>query len=274
MSQATATRSGQSSIASGVRDLAAGLRRWPVWWSLSLAQTRGQYRRTYLGPWWMTVQMAVFVAGLSLLFGVLLGQDLRTFVPYVAVGYLGFTWMTSMITAGSTCFIANGSAITTSAGPLSVYALGAAASPTIQFAHDAVAVAVALILFEVPLGASLVLVVPALLILAANGVAVSLWLGPLATRFRDVPPIVSAVVRVLFFFTPVFWLPTDLTRGQLAALSGWNPLAYLLEFFRAPLLGTWPSTLAVIGTFLVTLVNITLALLVFGRSRARLAYWL
>ena len=264
----------RGSIADGVTDIRAGLQRWPVWWTLTWHTIRSQYRRTYLGPWWITLQMVIFVAGLSLLFGILLQQDLKTFVPYVTLGFVAFNWMTGMLQMGASSIVNNGASIKTAPGPLSIYALKSFASNTIQFGHDFVVVIVVLIVFQVQVSAAIVLAPMAMAVIAINGVAVGLWLGPVVGRYRDVGQIVTAIVRVLFFFTPVFWVTSDLSNSQLAALAGWNPLAYFLEFFRSPLLGEWPTLAVVVGTAGFTLLNVLIALIHFGHSRDRLAYWL
>lgn len=262
------------SIKDGIADIKAGLKRWPVWWTLTWHDIRSQYRRTYLGPWWMTIQMVIFVAGLSLLFGILLQQDLKTFVPYLTLGFVGFNYMTGMIQGGAASITSNGAAIKTTPGPLSIYALRVFATNTIQFLHDAVVVVLVLVIFQVNVSAAIVLLPVALVVLAINSIAVSLWLGPVVARYRDVGQIVNALMRVLFFFTPVFWVTTDLSNAQLVALAGWNPLAYLLQFFRTPLLGDWPSTAIIVGTAIITVVNVMIALVHFSRTRDRLAYWL
>lgn len=261
-------------IRDGIGDIRAGLKRWPVWWTLTWYTIRSQYRRTYLGPWWMTIQMIIFVAGLSLLFGILLQEDLKTFVPYVTLGFVGFNYMTGMIQGGAASITSNGAAIKTTPGPLSIFALRVFAANTIQFLHDAVVVVIVLVIFQVQVSAALILLPVSLAALAINGIAVSLWLGPVVARYRDVGQIVNALTRVLFFFTPVFWVATDLSNAQLAALAGWNPLTYLLQLFRTPLLGEWPTHLVVLGSCLVTITNIIVALVLFGRTRERLAYWL
>jgi len=261
-------------IADGIKDIRAGLKRRPVWWGLTWQSIKSQYRRTYLGPWWITVQQVIFVAGLSLLFGLLLKQDLKTFVPYVTIGFIAFTWMTGMLSGGATCITNNGAAIKTAPGPLSTFALTNFASFTIQFAHDSVVIVAVLIIFQVSLTWSVALMPIALAIIAVNGVAIGLWLGPLVARYRDVGQIVNSIVRVLFFFTPIFWVTTDVTNQQLAWLAGWNPLAYFLEFLRGPLLGQMPTTAVVIGTLGFTVANCLIALVHFGHTRDRLAYWL
>jgi ABC-type polysaccharide/polyol phosphate export permease len=245
-----------------------------VWWTLSWYSIRSQYRRTYLGPWWMTIQQVIFVAALSFLFGVLLDQDLKTFVPYVAIGFMVFSWMTGMLQSGATCMVDAGASIKTAPGPLSIYALKSFATNTIQFMHDATVIVIVMIIFQVQLTWSILLLPLALILIAVNGVAVALWLGPVVARYRDVGQIVSALTRVLFFFTPIFWVASDLSNSQVAALSGWNPLAYLLTILRAPLLGQSPTTIVLVGSVFITIVNVLLGIVHFSRTRDRLAYWL
>jgi ABC-type polysaccharide/polyol phosphate export permease len=261
-------------IADGIKDLRLGLSQWPVWWTLSWQGIRSQYRRTYLGPWWITAQQIIFVAGLSLLFGALMGQDLQTFIPYVTIGFITFTWMTTMITGGATSIVANNAGIKTSAGPLSIYALRNFAGATIQFAHNSAAIIVVVVFFQGYISWPIVLVPFGLLAICINGIATGLWLGPVVARYRDVGPIVNSLVSVLFFFTPVFWTSATLSKNQIAWLAGWNPLAYLLEFVRTPIIGQWPTLAVMVGVVVITVVNAAVGLFHFSRTRDRLAYWL
>ena len=118
------------------------------------------------------------------------------------------------------------------------------------------------------------LVPVALGLLAINGIAVGLWLGPLVARYRDVGQIVNSLCVSSSSSHPVFWVTTDVSNAQLGCPAGWNPLAYFLEFFRGPLLGEWPTTAVVVGTLVVTVLNGLIALVHFSHTRDRLAYWL
>ena len=44
------------SLKSGFADIGRGMRSTPIWWTLTWQAIRSLYRRTYLGPWWMTIQ--------------------------------------------------------------------------------------------------------------------------------------------------------------------------------------------------------------------------
>ena len=212
--------------------------------------------------------------GLSLLFGTLMGQDLKTFIPYVTIGFIAFSWMTNMIQTGSTSIITNGPSIQTAPGPLSLPALRIFAAATIQFGHNAIVIVVVMILFQVHLSLAIIVAPLALLVIALNGIMLALWLGPVVARYRDVGQIINSLVSVLFFFTPIFWTTNDLTKNQLAWLAGWNPIAYLLDFLRQPLLGSWPTAAVWIGVGVITLANTLGGLVHFSHTRDRLAYWL
>ena len=222
----------------------------------------------------MTIQRVFFIAALVFLFTIISEQTTQDFIPYVAIGFIGFSWMTDMISGGASSVVGNGSMIKTSTGPKSVYSLKVFAGATIQLVHDSLAIVLVLVLFQIPLGLSLSLFPVALVLIAINGVAIGLWLGPLCARYRDVGQIVNLIVRVLFFFTPIFWVASDLSTNQRAVLSGWNPVAYFLDLFRAPLLGDWPTTLIIAGSFAITAVNVIFGVYYFSRTRDRWAYWL
>ena len=273
MEPTTRSEAPAGSLRAGLADLKAGLRQWPLWWSLPVEKVKASYSRTYLGMLWMTLTTVVFVAGLSLLFGVLLGQDLKAFIPYVAIGFIGFTWMISMVTGGAACVTSSAAYLKTTPGPRSVYAIQVVTLPTLQFLHDALVIALVIIIFDVPVGLSLILVPIALVLIVVNGVASAMWLGPLCARFPDVGQLVSLVTRILFFFTPIFWTTTEVDRQQLLLLAGWNPLTYFLEAFRAPLLGQWPLPAIFAGVLLITAVNGIVGFLAFARTRTRWAYW-
>jgi len=268
------TEAPKGTVRGGLADLRAGLKQWPIWWTLPIERIKASYRRTYLGMLWMTLTTVVFVAGLSLLFGVLMGQDLKTFIPYVAIGFIGFTWMIGLISGGADSVTNNAAWIQTTPGPLSVYSLQSLTRPTFQFLHDCIAIALVIVVFQISLGWSLVVLPLALALILINGVAIGLWLGPLCAHYRDVGQLVDVVTRVLFFFTPVFWVTTEMDREQLVLLAGWNPLTYFLQLFRSPLLGEWPGIDSLIGALSWTVVNVALGLWFFGRNRTRLAYWL
>jgi lipopolysaccharide transport system permease protein len=95
--------------------------------------------------------------------------------------------------------------------------------------------------------------------------------GLLSARFRDLPQIISALLQVAFYITPIIFRPDALNR--FAFIVEWNPLAYLIEIVRAPLIGQMPSMLAWQVTIGMAVIGWPIALLMTGRYLKRLPYW-
>jgi ABC-type polysaccharide/polyol phosphate export permease len=256
-----------------VGDVVEGIRRWRSWTYLAVEAVKNQYRRTVIGPWWLTLQTAAYVVGLAVLFGAIFHQPLDDFVPYVAGGFIGYTLLAGLTGKGADVFVNNSTTLLSTRQPLSMLVFQTVCVELLQFAHNLLIVVAFVAFGLVPVSPLLLLVVPAVLAITINGVAIGLWLGPTVARFRDVGPFVASVLQVMMFFTPVFWKVDQIDEGSRAALVGWNPFAYLLGLFRDPLLGNSPSAGIWLGVLVVTLLNVVLAFWVFTRTRSRLPYW-
>jgi ABC-2 type transport system permease protein/lipopolysaccharide transport system permease protein len=92
-----------------------------------------------------------------------------------------------------------------------------------------------------------------------------------SARFRDVPPLISSLVQIIFFVTPIMWQP-ELLRGR-TYIADLNPFYHMLEIVRAPLLGNPPSTRSYVAVLLITVINVGVSGAFFARFRSRISYW-
>ena len=261
------------SLQAAATDVAEGLRRWRSWRYLAMETVKNSYRRTVLGPWWITLQTAAFVVGIAVIFGQMLDESFREFVPYVAVGLIAFNLLAGLTRAGANVFVAAAGTMKSTRQPLASLVLQNVTVEFIQFGHNVLIYAVFLALGLVPMSWHMLVAIPMILVIALNGLLVGLWLGPTVARFRDVKPLVESVLQVLIFFTPVFYRISDLEDTARYYLLGWNPFTYLLSAFRAPLIGEPLESAFYVGSAVVTAVSLCLAVIVFTRSRSRLPYW-
>jgi lipopolysaccharide transport system permease protein len=253
-------------------DLAEGLARHRAWRYLAAEHVKNSYRRTVLGPWWLTAQSALYVLGLAAVFGQLLHAPLRSFLPYVAVGFLCFALLSGLTRSAASVFISQAGVIKSTRQPLSGLVLRSVMIELIQFGHNFVIVVLLFAVGLISVTPWLALAPVGLLLILMNGVAAGLWLGPAVARFRDTGPLVDSVLQVIVFFTPIFYKAADL-HGAQGLLIGWNPFTYLIDFFRSTVLGSPPSLTTTIGTGVFTTANIVVATLVFSRVRSRIPYW-
>lgn len=90
MQQLSAVRGGESRATLAMRDVMDGIKAYPIWTTLAWQDIRQRYRRSVLGPFWITLTMVVTIAGMGPLYGALLNIKTEEFVPYLALGII--TW--------------------------------------------------------------------------------------------------------------------------------------------------------------------------------------
>jgi ABC-2 type transport system permease protein/lipopolysaccharide transport system permease protein len=254
-----------------LRDLGDGARHWQLWGYMGLHEIRQRYRRSVIGPLWITLSMGIMVSALGVLYGTILKVEIATYLPFLTAGFVIWGLLSSMIIDGTRVFTAVESFIRQMPAPLSLHVYRLVWSNLIIFAHNMLVFVAVAVWFGMKPGWTLVMAVPGMLLVLANGVWLILLLGLLSARFRDIPLITGSVVQVLFFITPVIWQPTMLP-GRPLLLVG-NPLYQLLEIVRGPLLGYVPPWESWFVVALFTVVGWVITLLFFTAYRWRLAYW-
>ena len=84
----------------------------------------------------------------------------------------------------------------------------------------------------------------------------------------------AAMLQLLFLLTPIIWMPSSLRGKATSALVDYNPLYYLIEVVRGPLLGSPPGLGVWLGALAAAIASMLLGLTIYGRFRHRIAYWL
>ena len=260
-----------SQAALALLDLVQGARARHLWGLLGWQDIRRRYRRSVLGPFWLTISMGMLVAALGTLYGTLLKVEVAEYIPFLAVGFVVWTFIQGVVTDGCTAFINAESIIKQVDLPLSVHVYRVVWRNLLIFFHNAVIFVVVAAIFSVWPGWTGLLVVPGLILLCLNVIWAGLLLGVVSARFRDVPPIVASVVRILFFVTPIIWMP-ELMPGRAFVLD-FNPFYHLVELVRAPLLGQAPGLTSWLAVSGFVLGGWLMTFELFRRYRRRIAYW-
>lgn len=252
-------------------DLTQGLLAWPLWGTIGWLEIRQRFRRSVIGPFWLTLSLGCVILGLGTVYAVLFQQDVKDYMPYLAIGLIVWTLISTVITEGCLAFIAADHNIKMLSIPLSVYVLRMLWRNIIIFAHNMVLYFIIILYFQINPGWAVLGSLLGLALVSLNGLAFGLSLGVLSARFRDIPLIVSNGVQLAFFITPIMWKPVSLRAHRW--LLDWNPFYYLIEVVRQPLLGQWPGSDIWLAAGLFTFVNLVVSIALFARYRWRIAYW-
>jgi lipopolysaccharide transport system permease protein len=259
-------------VGAALSDLREGLECWHMWAGLGWRDVRVRYDRSVLGPLWLTISMGVWTLAIGILYSELLHSDIQSYLPYLAAGIIIWTFITSIIIDSSKVFIEANALITEIPLPFSVYIYRMLWKNLIIAAHNLLVLAIVFIYFQVPVRATALFSLLGLLFVIVNGVTAGMLLGLVSARFRDLPPVFDSIIRVLFFLTPIMWEP-KLLAGKKQLLLTFNPFHYFLKVLRDPLLGNTPALHDWIVMVSITVAGWVIALVLFGRYKDRIAYW-
>jgi ABC-2 type transport system permease protein len=215
---------------------------------------------------------------MGLLYAALFGQPIAFFLPYLAVGLIIWQFMASCINEGAEVFIRNEGLIKHLPAPLSVHVFRLVWRQLLFFGHNVLVWVALVLIFRTHLGWGSLMAFPALAVIVLNGAWVAVLIGIIATRYRDIPPVTTSVVTLMFFMTPIVWNYQDLiSKGgpgaERARLAELNPFLHFVEILRRPMIGQSFEPRHWVVTLAITVVGWAAALLILRNYRARVSYW-
>ncbi len=265
-------------LSAAINDLVRGFRQHELWLQLGWQDIKQRYRRSVLGPLWITIATGVMALALGLLYSVLFKIPVAEFLPHVTVGLIMWNFVSGCIKEGSDIFIDNEGLIKQLPSALSVHCYRLVWKQALFLMHNMVIWVVLMLVFPRPLGWDLLLAIPAMALLIVNGVWVTMFFGIIATRYRDVSPLLEAMTQLLFYVTPIVWTTQTLTEqggavSERAKIAMLNPLYHYMEVIRAPMIGAPIHALNWIVVLCCTVAGLLLALLAMKQWRFRVSYW-
>ncbi len=256
----------------GKDDIQVGIFSYHVWSTLGWHDIKQRYRRSVLGPFWFTLSTLIMVGVLGILYSTLLNQEIKDYLPYLGVGLVVWQYISTCFNEGSNTFISYGYIMKQARMPITTHVMRVVWRNFIILLHSLPVVVFLMILFGHNLTISFLGVVPGLLIVLLNTVWISIVLSILCARFRDILPIVTNIIQVAFFFTPIMW-SKELLKDR-AWAADINPFHHMIEIVRAPILGSEIDLLSWVFSIVTLVVGFLFAHYLMVKCRDRVPYWL
>jgi ABC-type polysaccharide/polyol phosphate export permease len=253
-------------------DILEGALAWRLWSSLGWQDIKQRYRRSKIGPFWVTISMGFMITGMGFLYADLFHTDVHSYLPYLTVGLIVWALISPLVNENCTAFIEGEGIIKQMKLPLSVHVYRVIWRNLILFGHNFIIFVLVAVIFKIRPSWSSLMAIPGLLMICINGVWVGLLWGVISARFRDVPQIVASVMQIAFFMTPIMWYPAAVS-GRTLFLKV-NPFYYFMALVREPLLGSDPNIHLWRWAIVITACGWTVAFLMYRFCRRRIAYWL
>lgn len=254
-------------------DLRDSIKNWRIWLLLAYQDIKLRYRRSILGPFWITLSMAITVYSMGYLYSYLFRMPIREYFPYLVAGMLAWSLISTTITDLVDTFTNAGNMLKQIKLPYSLYIHRIIARNMLIFFHNIFVIVPVLIIFSVKLNLNFLLLIPGLFIIYFNAMTFGIILAMIGARYRDISQIIKSLIVVVFFITPIMWKPSILSPNKQLIIS-LNPFYALVELIRAPLNGYLPSTMNIMMVSMLTLTGLIVSYVVFTSRRTRIIYWL
>ncbi|PNL60048.1 ABC transporter permease, partial [Legionella anisa] len=87
------------------KELKAIFVEWPIWFMLGTQDIKLRYRFSSIGPFWITINMAITVYSMSFLYSHLFKVKLEDYLPYLTSGIICWSFLSNLFIEGSNAFI-------------------------------------------------------------------------------------------------------------------------------------------------------------------------
>lgn len=243
--------------------------------SLVKKDLNARYRKSSLGLAWSLLRPLAMSTVLCVVFSKVFNLSITEYAPYLILGITVWQFITESATIGCLSYTNAAGYLRQKPLPLALFPLRTVMSVGFH-ALVAFVIAVAMtILFRGMPGIAIVSLLPAMVMLFLLGWAIAVITAILHCYFPDTQHILEIGLQILFYLTPILY-PKEIleSRGRFMAFIEANPLTYILEMFRTPLLtGEFPSvnTMLIAGT---TVSVVCLIAILFLRNLGqRIVFW-
>lgn len=218
-----------------------------------------RYKQTILGGLWAVIQPVFSMIVFSIFFGKLakIPSDGIPYPVFVYAGLVPWTYFANALSTSGNSLVGNANLITKVYFPRLIVPAAASIAGLLDFFIALSVLAVMMVWYQVMPGLSL-LIFPVLVCLTfLCAVGVGLWLSALNVQYRDIRYAIPFLVQLWLFLSPVIY-PSSIMKHR-RWLMAFNPMAGVLEAYRASLLGRTPVdwNMLSISTVMIGLVFIS-----------------
>ncbi len=253
-------------------DLASGIRMYRLWSYLALQEIKQRYRRSTLGPFWITISMSVMIFVMGPLYSKIFNNNISDYFLYLACGYVVWNLILNTINDLTDTFLSAEKFIKQIKLPYSVFIFKVIFKNLIIFLHNSLVILFVFLIYP-PLNYHFLWLLPlSFILLFINFIWIGIFLSLFCTRYRDLNQLVSNVMQILFFMTPVLWKIEMLQNYQ--QFENINILYHMLNIVRGPIINDSScvfSFLILLGTGFI---GILFSFMFFSKYRARISYWI
>lgn len=257
----------------GFDDFKYSLRYFNISFLYAVNDIKLRYKRSIIGPFWITLNTLILISTIGFIFGQILNVDNKFFIPYISIGLILWSFFSMTLTEGCMSFVSGENIVKQIKLPLFIHINRVLLRNIFVFIHIIPILALLFIFFDIRFSGGIIMSVLGFIILIGNLVWLTLLFSILSSRYRDLPPLISNALQVIFYFTPIMWM-VDLIPHRTIIFLQFNPLYHLIEIVREPFMGNTASKISWTFCIVAFVFGNLFTFIFFGKYKKRIIYWL
>lgn len=255
-------------------DFINNLKNSEIWFGVSLHDIKQRYKRSIIGPFWVTISTSIIVFFLSILYSQLFNLPLATYLPYIAVSIILWNLFSSIIIESCEVFVGSSQMLLQLRLPFYFYIFRLVSRNFIILFHNSILLLIIIFLYPGLLNLNYLFFIPiSLIIYFFTGISIGMILGIFCTRFRDITQIVISIIQLSFFLTPILW-KRDMVQEDRQWIIDLNIFNHYLDIFRLAFLNQEYSYNSLLISIVTCVIFFIISFLLFLKFKKKINYWL
>jgi ABC-type polysaccharide/polyol phosphate export permease len=242
--------------------------------ALVARELKVRYRRSAIGFTWTMLQPLLMMLVLQVVFSSLFRFQVANYPVYAMAGILFWNFFSQSVVASMNSLRGNALLLKKVPVPKAVFPIATVASGVINLVFALVPLLLILVITGHPLTPALLFLPVAILLAALFTLGAGLLLSPLSIFFNDIVEMITVILSVLMYLTPIFY-PKEIVPQKMRWIVRFNPLRSILEVFRDPIYyGKVPPLSHLTVSCLIVLVALGAGAWAFRKSSDRIPFYI
>lgn len=244
---------------------------------LAINDLQERYRRTIIGPMWLSLSSLVLITTLYFIFGRFFKINYENYFSYIAIGILSWNYITLSIIDACSIFINANGIIKQIKVPLFTHVLRCILKNFFIFLHSFILFPIILYFDKVNISFASLFTFIGIFMVILNLTWISMFLAIISSRFRDIPLFLQNFLYIMFYITPLIWNFEALNTSEESSLflvTQLNPFHNMIVVIRDPILFSTTNIFSLLYLLITFILGLILTTYFFNRYSKRIPYWL
>ena len=228
-------------------------------------EIRGKYKGSFLGILWSFLNPLLMVVVYAIVFPYIMRIQVPNYLIFLIVAIIPWNFFVTCITTGCNCVWINGGIIKKVYFPREILPISVVGAGLINFLISCVIILIFVIFGGIGISIQLLWLPIVAIIQSVLSLGLLFILSAINVYVRDVEYIVSFIVNLLFYATPILYT-ADMFPEKIRWVLYLNPMTHLIDAYRNIFYNqTMPNIGSLIYVGVISLIILVLGYLIFRK---------